>query len=295
MTNVYDFLKMKRETYKQFACKDLLITLYDCPQSRQREEVFTQHSYLTFGVSGKKWIHREGQTLLFSEGSLSFIRKGGFVQELFIGEGFKSLTFYISDAYLKQLLQDFRHFYWGSAITRQAKGTILTLAVNEITKNFLLTILNLFEKEISPSENLLEERFREFFFALVINPENQGFVKYLNSLAELPMTSLYEVMEANYMYNLSLKEYANIANRSLATFKREFRKVFDTTPTHWLMQKRLVYASTLLNTTDKSIADVLMESGFENGSHFGRVFKAKFGISPLHYRKQYSVKSLQTI
>ena len=142
MTNVYDFLKMQPETYKQFACKDLLIALYDCPQSRQREEVFTHHSYLTFGVGGKKWIHREGQTFLFSAGSLSFVRKGGFVQELFIGEGFKSLTFYIPDAYLKQLLQDFRHFYRGNGINKQAKGTILTLAVNETTKNFLLTILN---------------------------------------------------------------------------------------------------------------------------------------------------------
>lgn len=288
MTNVYDFLKMQPETYKQFACKDLLIALYDCPQSRQREEVFTQHSYLTYGVSGKKWIHREGQTLLFSEGSLSFVRKGGFVQELFTGEGFKSLTFYIPDAYLKQLVQDFRHFYRGSGSHKQAKGTILTLVVNETTKNFLLTILNLFERETQPSDNLVEERLREFFFALVINPENQGFVNYLNSLTELPRTSLFEVMEANYMYNLSLKEYANIANRSLATFKREFRKVFDTTPTHWLMQKRLVYATTLLNTTDKSIADVLLESGFENSSHFSRVFKDKFGVPPVSYRKQRS-------
>jgi hypothetical protein len=50
MTNVYDFLKYQPETYKQFACKDLLIAYFDCPQFRHREEVFSHYSYLTFVV-----------------------------------------------------------------------------------------------------------------------------------------------------------------------------------------------------------------------------------------------------
>lgn len=93
------------------------------------------------------------------------------------------------------------------------------------------------------------------------------------------------------MYHLSLDELAQIANRSLATFKREFKKLFNTPPAQWLIQKRLDYALVLLNTTEKSIADIVFDSGFENGSHFSRVFKDKFGVSPLHYRKQKQMHS----
>ncbi|WP_460913500.1 helix-turn-helix domain-containing protein [Spirosoma areae] len=39
------------------------------------------------------------------------------------------------------------------------------------------------------------------------------------------------------------------------------------------------------------MGDIVFDSGFENGSHFSRVFKKKFGISPLHYRKQNQLQS----
>jgi transcriptional regulator GlxA family with amidase domain len=53
------------------------------------------------------------------------------------------------------------------------------------------------------------------------------------------------------------------------------------------MQKRLDYASVLIGTSSKSIIDIAFESGFENNTHFSRVFKEKFGTSPLQYRKQF--------
>ncbi|GAB2594129.1 helix-turn-helix domain-containing protein [Spirosoma areae] len=52
------------------------------------------------------------------------------------------------------------------------------------------------------------------------------------------------------------------------------------------MQKRLTYVEVLLRTTEKSISDIVQESGFESGPHFSRVFKSQFGKSLLQYRKQ---------
>lgn len=100
--------------------------------------------------------------------------------------------------------------------------------------------------------------------------------------------SLLEVMEANYMYNLPLPEFARISNRSLATFKREFKTLFYISPGKWLIARRLDYARLLLFTTKKSINEITIESGFENTSHFSRVFKERFGTSPLHFRKTQS-------
>ena len=93
-------------------------------------------------------------------------------------------------------------------------------------------------------------------------------------------------MEANYVYNLALCDYARLACRSLATFKREFNRLFNMPPARWLLQKRLAYAEMLLTNTEKSTANTAVESGFESNAHFSRTFSQKFGVPPLHYRKQ---------
>jgi AraC-like DNA-binding protein len=198
----------------------------------------------------------------------------------------RTLSCYISDNYLQQFIRNFRQFYRGKPINNQSTEPIIELAVNETTAGFIQTLLNFFDLKTPPGEDVLEERFREFFYSLLINPENHALVAYLTSLTDRPRTSLYEVLEANYMYSMSLNDYAQIANCSLATFKREFKKMFNVPPAQWLIQKRLDYALMLLNTTEKSIGDIFFDSGFENGSHFSRVFKDRFGLSPLHYRKQ---------
>ncbi len=291
MTNVYDFLKYQPETYRQVVCNDLLIVYYKCPQFRQRVDVFTHHSCFTFYITGGKRMHRQSKTWVLGEGSLMFIKKGGFIQELYLDEGTTVISFYIADDYLKKLTQNFRQFYRGKLISDQSTDSIITVDVSETTTGILQTLINFFTQSIQPDGDMCEERFQEFFYTLLVNPENKPLVAYLTSLTDRPRTSLYEVMDANYMYHLSLSEYAQLANRSLATFKREFKKLFHSPPALWLIQKRLDYALILLNTTEKSIADIVFESGFENSSHFSRVFKDKFGISPLQYRKQNQLRS----
>jgi len=93
-------------------------------------------------------------------------------------------------------------------------------------------------------------------------------------------------MESNYTFNLSLQEFSKISNRSLATFKREFTELFQTTPGKWLTEKRLQHAQMLLQTSEKNVNEIAYDSGFENNTHFNKIFKEKFGIPPLQYRKR---------
>jgi AraC-like DNA-binding protein len=75
-----------------------------------------------------------------------------------------------------------------------------------------------------------------------------------------------------------------MCHRSLSSFKREFRKVYGTTPGKWLMERRLIHSASLLQTTDLSVTEISFECGFEDVSHFSRSFKEKFGQSPSDYR-----------
>jgi transcriptional regulator GlxA family with amidase domain len=143
-----------------------------------------------------------------------------------------------------------------------------------------------FSQKIPPSEHLLELKFKELLFNIFSDPANADLLAYVNSIADQYKTPLWQVMEANYTFNLAIEEFARIAQRSVATFKREFHDYYHTTPGKWLTQKRLEYAKCLLDTSKKNVGEVADESGFENLTHFSRIFKEKYGLSPINYRKK---------
>ncbi|WP_370895618.1 helix-turn-helix transcriptional regulator [Chryseobacterium gossypii] len=90
---------------------------------------------------------------------------------------------------------------------------------------------------------------------------------------------LESFMNHNFKFNISLERFAFMTGRSLSTFKREFKAIFNTTPGKWLMNK-LQEAYFLLNKEHKKPTDIYIDLGFEDLSHFSYVFKKEFGISP---------------
>ena len=82
------------------------------------------------------------------------------------------------------------------------------------------------------------------------------------------------------MYDLSVEEVAGFTGRSLATFKRDFKKVSPLSPQKWLIEKRLKVAYEKLRNENKKVSDVYLEVGFKNLSHFSTAFKKQFGYAP---------------
>ncbi|WP_216660826.1 helix-turn-helix domain-containing protein [Sphingobacterium prati] len=91
---------------------------------------------------------------------------------------------------------------------------------------------------------------------------------------------LEEFMLKNYKYNVPLENFAKLSGRSLASFKRDFEKMFRTSPRKWLKEKRLSEAYYLIENKRKRPAEIYLDLGFENLSHFYASFKEKFGITP---------------
>lgn len=286
MINVYEFLRYQPELYKQFNCRDLMFVYYYCPQVIRKVDVFTHYNILSFVVEGRKLVHRPDEALLLEEGHCYFLKTGAFNQELYLDEGWRSMNLYIPDSYLQRFINDYQPVHQPKGLPEQPLRQLNELAFSATSKQLSQQLLASFSEEPAPTEAVLEQRFLELFLSLLAEPGNQPFVDYLGKLTKNTHSDLFAVMETNYMYNLSLSEFAQLAHQSLSTFKREFKQLFHTTPAQWLMEKRLVYAQVLLRTTQKSIADLVHESGFENSAHFSRAFKDRFGLSPLHYRKQ---------
>ena len=93
-------------------------------------------------------------------------------------------------------------------------------------------------------------------------------------------------MIKNYKFNVNLERFAYLTGRSLSAFKRDFEKIFNSTPSHWLIQKRLDEAHFLLEKKNKKASDIYLDLGFEDLSHFSFAFKKRFGHSPTEVKKQ---------
>ena len=91
---------------------------------------------------------------------------------------------------------------------------------------------------------------------------------------------ILDFMNRNYMYEFSLEDLARYTGRSLATFKRDFKKVSRLTPEKWLIRKRLEEAYAMMREGGKKVSDVYVLVGFKNQSHFSSAFKKQYGVAP---------------
>jgi len=266
--------------------KEFLVAYYDCPQLVPKVDIYTHYCKIDFVLSGERRIHRNGQMWISEGGHSYFMKKGAFEQQRYTQVGWRSVAFHLSDRMCLDIIREYRKHQRDKVPPNLMSDHVFELSISDTNDALARSFISDFEQDIQPPVDIVEEQVRTFMFALLLNEANAPLVSYLNSLADRPKTRLFEVMDANYTYNLSLEDFARIANRSLATFKREFKSTFATSPAKWLLEKRLQYACNLLHSGNLPVSDVVYQSGFENQTHFCRVFKEKFGTSPLQYRKQ---------
>ncbi|WP_293268401.1 AraC family transcriptional regulator [Neptunomonas sp.] len=91
---------------------------------------------------------------------------------------------------------------------------------------------------------------------------------------------------------VSLEELAIVAQLSPFHFNRMFRLSMACTPHQYVTQLRIDQARQLLaaSSTEQqtSLTNVGLQCGFNNQSHFGRIFKQHVGVTPAQYRKAVS-------
>ena len=269
---------------RRLDCRDLMFTQYDCPQTEKRERFYLETNLIIYVISGKRVFHKNKKTWDLDEGKCVFIKKGTHISEIENGEGWCVMTFFIPDHFLKQLINENHKNLPLTNLPEAGDDYVLPLHVNDICKSFFFSMLSYFSQTPTPPESLLELKFKELVLSLLSEKQNQRFLSYLNNLRNDRYPSVEEVVQNNFMFNLTLAEYANLACMSVPTFQREFKKIFKDSPARWVTKKRLNLAVELLENTNLSIGDITFECGFENQTHFSRIFKERMGVSPLKFR-----------
>ena len=95
----------------------------------------------------------------------------------------------------------------------------------------------------------------------------------------------------NYSRKISLDEVAEHVHLSRAYFSMLFKKETGQKFSVYLLKVRLEAARALLCGRDLNIQEIADRTGFFDASHLSRAFKARYGCSPMEYRKKTRYKT----
>ena len=94
-----------------------------------------------------------------------------------------------------------------------------------------------------------------------------------------PLSHVVSYIEQHLAENIDIDVLCKIACMSRSKFYQQFKLAFGVTPALWQQQLRLQKAYKLLEKGE-AISQVCYQLGFNNPSHFSRVFKQAFGTTP---------------
>ena len=282
MLNFYKIVK-DNLSFNRFEYQDTVCLEYTCPIEAENIGIFSRNDYIVHVLSGKKtyktvnneWVLEPGQTL--------YLKKGAELIHQFFDDEYCMLAFFVSDDLIRETYNEMKAQAALNASSEASDFTGVSIETSTFLEGYFHSMLHYFRGIDRPPDQILVLKLKELLITLMSNsPQLTG---YFQNITTNDKPSLRTIMEQNYCFNLKLEDYAELSHRSLSSFKREFREKFNETPGKWLTKRRVDHAANVILNSNMSMTQVAFDAGFEDLSHFSKVFKNQFGMSPIQYKK----------
>ena len=104
----------------------------------------------------------------------------------------------------------------------------------------------------------------------------------------IPLSLSFALDEIKKTENLceGIIAMVRLSNYSQTHLARMMKKYYNTTPKHYINELRLQNAYNQIILTQKSVEIIAEELGFKSYSHFNKIFKERFSVTPASLRKQ---------
>ena len=102
-------------------------------------------------------------------------------------------------------------------------------------------------------------------------------------------------MEKHYPQKISVEFLAEKFHLGRRNFDRRFIKATGMTPLDYLQRVKVEAAKRSLETTRKTVSEVMYEVGYSDTKAFREVFSRVAGLSPVDYKSRYNAASLQAV
>lgn len=236
---------------------------------------------LIYISSGELEISDHGRKTILHEGDCAFMRRDNQMmlqKRVRNGIPYRSIVLKFNRKFLREFYQTIDRRTLPTEARRDKRSLVLLPKERADVKSLFLSILPYFETDTKPTDEIVKMKLTEGLYTLLTTDAN--LYASLFDFTEPWKIDLLEYMNQNYMFELSMEEFASYTGRSLATFKRDFKKISDLSPQKWLIRRRLEAAHDMIANKRASVTDICYKVGFKNLSHFSKVYKNMYGTSP---------------
>jgi AraC family transcriptional regulator len=101
-----------------------------------------------------------------------------------------------------------------------------------------------------------------------------------SKLSETAIRTVCDFIEEHLCTQITLEDLATLVHLSPFHFARCFKATIGLAPYQYIIARRIELAKRLLLTTTLNVAEIAWTIGYENTSHFRRLFTAHIGITP---------------
>lgn len=268
------------EYQAKYITEDIKLSCYE-DELFKSEIMFDQHMLVWF-ISGETRIVQAEATYTFKKGDIFLIPRNQLATIINYpadGHPHKTVVMHLTPARLKPFYANLDVKPVISPIQK-----IRLFSNHPLLESCLASLIPYFDITDAFPETIANLKITEAITILrTIDPDIDNV---LANFQEPGKIDLVTYMEKNFMFNMPLDKFGYLTGRSLTTFKRDFKKAFNTTPQAWLTQKRLELAHYQLMQKKRKPVEVYLETGFENLSHFSFAFKKHFGYAPTDVPEQ---------
>jgi AraC family transcriptional regulator len=110
-----------------------------------------------------------------------------------------------------------------------------------------------------------------------------------NNIIHSKVLDAINYIQTNLQVNITVAELAERANQSADHFSRLFIESTGERPLVYIRHKKIEQAQVLLSTTDRSLSEIAIDTGFDSLSYFSKMFKQITGLSPSNYKQNNSM------
>jgi len=196
-------------------------------------------------------------------------------------EDYEILVFHLPRVIIREIYQN----EFPASLKSNNSTFIHPVGSSKILTEFIKGLHFYFNNPAIVTKELLQLKIQELVLLLLQTNNISKLRELFNDTFSPVEVSIKEVVFSHIFTDCSINDIAELCNVSISTFNRQFKKIFDSTPSKFFKTKRLEKAKDLLKNSNQTISEIAAETCFYDTAHFDRSFKTYFGYTPGEFRK----------
>ncbi len=261
------------------------IHFYSTDKFSVKNKVVFNQFLICFLLQGTKEVFSQNKNVKINNKQILLLESGSVLmsESLTDNQKFESILLFFSHKFVTD-------FCLKHQVTIQSLNASVenypTITKNYFLENFQNSLILLRHSGLKELEQL---KLEELLLYLYLHNPREFFSFLGKTTCSFPESTIRKVMAMHSGSKLTIEELAFLCNMSVATFKRHFTTVFNTSPKKYLTENRMLKARQLLQYK-QAPSKIYPELGYESLSAFSNEFKKHVGLSPKQFQNKNELK-----